>query len=137
MACSGCGYQDFAEDLGRALLGRRLALPDEVEQNNPGPTEHCAGDLPKSADFPKRIIVPVGGQVGVTLSLVCPLCHRFPIEDNIWLVSTRHEEKQSNGWCAACGGQYDRSEAKVFLEYLLASCKCWSLSPPTPELASS
>ena len=68
-----------------------------------------------------------GGRI--TLSYVCLHCHRFPIEDYIWWLSTRHWKKQCNWWCAACGGQYgwrnpngvlvtqdctDRSEAKVF-----------------------
>ena len=35
VGCSGlrsCGYQDFAKDVGRARLGRRLALPGPVGQ---------------------------------------------------------------------------------------------------------
>ena len=38
----------------------------------------------------ERIIVPVEGQGEVTLSFVCPHCHRYPREDCIW-------------WYAACG----------------------------------
>ena len=40
-------------------------------------------DLQKSTDFLKRIIVPVEGQGGVTLSYVCPHCHCHPLEDYI------------------------------------------------------
>ena len=40
--------------------------------------------LRKSTDFVKRIIVLVGGQGVVTLSHVCPHCHRFPLEDHDW-----------------------------------------------------
>ena len=29
-------------------------------------------------------------QGGVTLSYVCPHCHRYPLEDHIWSVSTKH-----------------------------------------------
>ena len=43
--------------------------------------------LLKSTDFLRRIIVLVEGQGGVTLSYVCPHCHRVPIEDYIWFVS--------------------------------------------------
>ena len=83
----------------------------------------------ESTDFLRRIIVPVAGQGGVTLWYVCPHCHRFPIEDYTWWVSSGHVKKQCNWWCAACGGQYnwrhpnrilviqestDRREAKVF-----------------------
>ena len=39
----------------------------------------------KRIDFPRRIIVPVEGQ-GVTLSYVCPHCHRYPREDYLHLV---------------------------------------------------
>ena len=35
-----------------------------------------------------QIIAPVQRQGGVTLSYVCLQCHRFPIEDCIWLVWT-------------------------------------------------
>ena len=31
----------------------------------------------KSTDFLRWILVPVGGQGGVTLSYVCPHCHRL------------------------------------------------------------
>ena len=73
----------------------------------------------------------VEGQGGVTLSYVCPHCHRVPREDYIWWISG-HGKKQCNWWCAACGGQYDLKapnrvlviedstdcrEAKVFLAH--------------------
>ena len=54
--------------------------------------------LQKSTDFLRSIIVPLGGQGEVTLSYVCPHCHRYPVEDYIWWVSTRHGKKQSNWW---------------------------------------
>ena len=67
----------------------------------------------KSTDFLRRIIAPVDGMGGVTLSYVCPHCNCFPLDDNIWWVSTGHGEsnnrkkKHCNWWCAACGGQYE------------------------------
>ena len=91
--------------------------------------------LQKSADFLRRIIVPVEGQGGVILSHVCPHCHRCPLGDYLWWVSSGHgdvhrkKKKQRNWWRAACGGQYewenpngiliiqdstDRHEANVF-----------------------
>ena len=48
--------------------------------------------------------MPIEGQGGVTLSYVCPHCHRYPLEDYIWWVSSGHGMKQCNLWCAACGG---------------------------------
>ena len=44
-------------------------------------------------DFLRRIVVPVEAQGGVTLSYVCPHCHRFPLEDHIWCVSSGEEEE--------------------------------------------
>ena len=44
----------------------------------------------KSTHFLRRLIAPVQGQGGVTLSCVCPHRHRFPIEDYILRVSTWH-----------------------------------------------
>ena len=85
-------------------------------------------NLQKSTDFLRRITMPVQRQGGVTLSYVSPHCHRFPLEDYIWLVSRRHGQQPCNWWCAACG-QYswknpnrvlvtldsaDPSKAKVF-----------------------
>ena len=61
--------------------------------------------LQKSMDFLRRIIVPIEGQGGVSLSNVYLRCHRFLLEDHIWWVSTGHGKKQCNRWCAACGGQ--------------------------------
>ena len=44
----------------------------------------------KITDFLRLIIAPVGGQGGVTLSCVCPHCHRFPLED--WVFDEAREE---------------------------------------------
>ena len=43
--------------------------------------------LQKSTHFLRRIIVPMKGQGGVTLSYVCSECLLFPLNDYIWLVS--------------------------------------------------
>ena len=61
--------------------------------------------LHKSTDFLRQITVIVEGQGAVILSYVCPHCHRYPLEDYVWWVSSGHGEKQRNWWCAACGGQ--------------------------------
>ena len=63
--------------------------------------------LKKSTDFLRRIIAPVDGMGGATLSYVCPHCNWFPLEDYIWWVSSGHRKKQCSRWFAACGGQYD------------------------------
>ena len=67
----------------------------------------------KSTDSLRRIIAPVGGRGGVTLSFFCPHCNSFPLEDYIWWVSTGHEDsnnrkKRHCSWrCAVCRGKYD------------------------------
>ena len=68
--------------------------------------------LRKNADFLRRIIAPVSGVGGVTFSYVRPHCRCFPLEDNIWWVSSGHADgnnrkKMQCNWCAACGGQYE------------------------------
>ena len=40
-----------------------------------------------STDYLRRIIAPVGGQGGVTVSYLCPHCNSFPMEDYVWWVS--------------------------------------------------
>ena len=57
----------------------------------------------KSTDYLRRIIAPVGGQGGVTMSYLCPNCNSFPLEDYVWWVSG---EKHTNWWCAICGEKY-------------------------------
>ena len=58
----------------------------------------------KSTDHLRRIIAPVGGQGGVTMSYLCPNCNSFPLEDYVWWVSGR---KTTKWWCAICGEKYD------------------------------
>ena len=41
----------------------------------------------RSTDYLRRIIAPVGGQGGVTMSFLCPHCNSFPLEDYVWWVS--------------------------------------------------
>ena len=61
--------------------------------------------LRKSTDF-GRIIAPVGGKGGVTLSYICPHCNSVNLEDYIWWVSTGHgdgnnrRKKHCSWWCA-------------------------------------
>ena len=41
----------------------------------------------RSTDYLRRIIVPAGGQGGVTLSYLCQHSNSFPLEDYVWCVS--------------------------------------------------
>ena len=58
----------------------------------------------KRTDYLRRVIAPVGGQGGVTMSYLCPHCNSFPLEDHFWWFSGR---KHTNWWCAVCGEKYD------------------------------
>ena len=58
----------------------------------------------RSTDYLRRIIAPVGGQGGVTMSYLCPNCNSFPLEDYIWWVTAGRNTKW---WCAICGEKYD------------------------------
>ena len=53
----------------------------------------------RNMDYLRRIIAPVGGQGGVTMSYLCPNCNSFPMEDYVWWVS---ERKHTKWWCAVC-----------------------------------
>ena len=47
--------------------------------------------MAKSTDFLRRIVDMGEGQ-GITLTSVCPHCHRFPAEDYIWWVTQGHRD---------------------------------------------
>ena len=47
----------------------------------------------RSTDYLRRIISPVGGQGGVTMSFLCPNCNSFLLEDYVWWVSGRKNHK--------------------------------------------
>ena len=57
----------------------------------------------RSTDYLRRVIAPVGGQGGVTMSYLCPNCNSFPLEDCVWFVSGG---KTTMWWCAI-GEKYD------------------------------
>ena len=82
---------------------------EKVAADEIGGLEIVKEMLRKSTDFLRRIIAPVDGMGGVTLSFVCPRCNCFTLEDYIWWVSSGHgdrsnrKKKHCNWWCAACG----------------------------------
>ena len=59
----------------------------KVEKDEAGSMSVVQGILLRT-DFLRRIISPVGGQGGVTLSYVCPHCNSLHLEDYTWWVST-------------------------------------------------
>ena len=58
----------------------------EVEQEDEDRKSAAKLILQQGTDFSRLIVVPVEGQGGVTLSYVCPHCHRYAHEDCIWWV---------------------------------------------------
>ena len=58
----------------------------------------------KSTDHLRRIIAPVGGQGGVTMSCLCPECNNFPLEG---LRSVGLWGKSTKWWCAICEEKCD------------------------------
>ena len=65
----------------------------------------------RSTDFLRRIIAPVGGQGGVTMSYLCPHCNGFPREEYVWWVSAG----KNHWWCAVCGEKYDSRQPNRLL----------------------
>ena len=55
----------------------------------------------RSTDYIRRIIAPVGGQGGVTMSYLCPHCNSFTL-GRLHLVCFRRE-KHTTWLCAICG----------------------------------
>ena len=102
----------------------------------------------RSTDYLWRIIAPVGGQGGVTMSYLCPHCNSFPLEDYVWWVSG---EKHARWWCAICGEKYGLKQpnrlsvvqtgdgieqAKVFKAHAVPQCVCANLVNPLTLLAN-
>ena len=52
---------------------------NEVEQEDENRLSIAHDILRKSTDFLRRIVMPVEGQGGVTVSYTCPHCHRCPL----------------------------------------------------------
>ena len=73
---------------------------EKVAKNEAGRLSIVQTNLLRSTDNLRRIIAPVGGQGGVTMSYLCPHCKSFHLEDYIWWVSAG--KKHSSLWCAVC-----------------------------------
>ena len=95
------------------IFERLQEAHDKVASEDIGRLSIAREFLRKGTDFCRWITAPVDRIGGVTLSYVSPHCSCFPVDDNIWWVSTGHgdgnnrKKKHCNRWCAACGGQYE------------------------------
>ena len=79
-----------SEEVNPWMLAKLKESYHQVRQENDQRKSIVQQELVEKKDFLRRIIAPVNGQGGVTLSHVCPHCHRFPSEDYIRWVSQRH-----------------------------------------------
>ena len=66
------------------------ACCNAVELEDEGRVSNAQDILRESTDFLSWIIAPSDGTGGVTLPYACPHCHRFPLEDHRWWVSSGH-----------------------------------------------
>ena len=120
MQGSSGNWESFKEEfqkkkgkLSEWTLERLQEAYDKVASEDIGRLSIAQEILRKMTDFLRRIIAPVDGMGGVTMSHVCPHCSCFPLDDYNWWVSTGHEDgnhrkkKHCNWWCAACGGQHE------------------------------
>ena len=76
-------------------LERMREAYEKMARNEIGRLDIVQKIFRKSTEFPRRIIAPVGGMGGVTLSYICPHCNSFPLEDHVWWVSTGHGDSNN------------------------------------------
>ena len=80
---------------------------EQVAQDEAGKLSIVPEIMIRSTDYLWRIIAPVGGQGGVTMSHLCPDCSSFPLEDCIRWVS---REKGATIGGARCVEKDDRKQ---------------------------
>ena len=80
----------------------------------------------KSTGYLRRIIAPVGGQGGVTMSYLCPTCNSFPLEEDRKVVVRKFVEKgmtgdnQSGCWSCKQGKALSRQRSSKRMRHLKA-----------------
>ena len=103
---------------GRQLDRNSKKDTGKKESHRSGPSKEHAKLMRKwqriTLGFLRRVISPVVGMGGVTLSYVCPHCNSFPLEGYIWWVSTglgdgNHRKKK---YCAVCWRQIRMESAQ-------------------------
>ena len=100
---------------------------NEVKQDDDEPKSIVQQILQKGTDFVRRIIVPVEGQeMAVTLSYVCPECHRCLLEDHIWWCQRSTRSSATGGVVHAAastsGGIRTIATPEIFLCLLFVVC---------------
>ena len=110
-------WEEYKEAFRKKMKASHWAferIKEAFEVAAQGETEKVSimQEIMLSTDCLRRIIAPVGGKGGVTMSYLCPNCNIFPLEDYVWWVSGR---KTPKWWCAICGGKYDRMQPNRLL----------------------
>ena len=86
-------WEEYMETFRKKMKASKLAFDrikeafELVAQNETEKMSIVQETMLRSTDDLRRIIVPVGGQGGVTMSHLCPNCNSFPLEDYVWWVS--------------------------------------------------
>ena len=90
MEASECAFDTITEafELVAQDEARKVSIVQEI--------------MIRSTDYLRRIITPVGGHGGVTMSYLCSNCNSFPF-------GRLHlgEKGRNNWWCAICEEKYD------------------------------
>ena len=92
--------------------------------------------LRKSTDLLRRIIAPVDGTGGVTLSCVCPQCKSFSLDEYIWCVSTGHGDSNNKERSSIATGGVRLVEANTNGEHPTGYWWCSSLPMPMKRRSS-
>ena len=134
IAMKHCKWESFKEEYRKEgklcewTFERFHEAYDKVAMEDIGRLSIAQDFSRKNTDFLTRIIAPVDGMGGVTLSYCCPHCSCFPLGNDMWWVSTGHgdgnnrKKKQCTRWCAACGGRNDwRAPNRILVAQLGAN----------------
>ena len=79
-------------------LERLQETHDKVTMEDISRLSIAEENVRKSTDFLRRIVAPVCGMGGVTLSFVCPHCNCFPLDDYTWC-RLDMATQQGYWWC--------------------------------------
>ena len=124
------GFKEAFRDTGEIsewAFDRIKEAYDKVASEDVGRLSIAQDILRKSTDFLRRVLAPVDGVGGITLSYVCPHC----VTASLWRITSgrssghgdvNNRKKKCSWWCAACGGQFDwRAPNRILVIQLSAN----------------
>ena len=86
-----------SEELNPCTMAKLKESHIQVRQDDDQRKSVVQQIMQKSADFLRRTVEATEGQRRVTPSYVCPNCHRYPLEEYIWWISTVYEKNSATG----------------------------------------